>query len=93
MILSLTPQLINMKTLLLAIILSVTLSGTSIYDFKVPSLEGNTIDFSDYKGKKILIVNTASACGNTPQYANLETLHKKYKDKLAVLTISIFFPL
>jgi len=74
-----------MKTLLLAVILSITLSGTSIYDFKVPGLEGNTIDFSDYKGKKILIVNTASACGNTPQYANLETLHKKYKDKLVVV--------
>lgn len=74
-----------MKTLLLAIILSLTLSGTSIYDFKLPSLEGSTIDFSEYKGKKILIVNTASACGNTPQYAELEILYKKYKDKLVVV--------
>ncbi len=74
-----------MKTLLLAVILSITLSGTSIYDFKVPSLEGNTIDFSDYKGKKILIVNTASECGYTPQYAELEILHKKYKDKLVMV--------
>ena len=74
-----------MKTLLLTIILAITLSGTSIYDFKVPSLEGNTIDFSNFKGKKILIVNTASACGYTPQYAELEILHKKYKDKLVVI--------
>ncbi|MFN2439350.1 MAG: glutathione peroxidase [Chitinophagaceae bacterium] len=74
-----------MKTLLLALILSIALSGTSIYDFKVPGLEGNTIDFSDFKGKKILIVNTASACGNTPQYAELENLYKKYKNKLVVV--------
>ena len=48
---------------------------SSIYDFKVTSLDGGTIDFSKYKGKKILIVNTASQCGNTPQYAELEKLY------------------
>lgn len=74
-----------MKTLLLAIILSLTLSGSSIYDFKVPGLEGDQIDFSAYKGKKIMIVNTASQCGNTPQYADLEKLYKKYKDKLVIV--------
>ena len=58
---------------------------TSIYEFKVPGLEGGTIDFSQYKGKKIMIVNTASKCGNTPQYAELEQLHKKYKDKLVII--------
>ena len=57
----------------------------SIYDFKVAGLKGGTIDFSKYKGKKILIVNTASQCGNTPQYADLEAMYKKYKDKLVIV--------
>ena len=64
---------------------SYLLMATSIYEFKVPVLEGGTIDFSQYKGKKIMIVNTASKCGNTPQYAELEQLHKKYKDKLVIV--------
>ena len=59
--------------------------ATSIYDFKVAGLEGNTIDFSKFKGKKIMIVNTASKCGNTPQYAELEQLYEKYKDKLVIV--------
>jgi len=63
-----------MKTLIAALILSVTMTGSSIYDFKVPGLEGGTIDFSKYKGQKILIVNTASKCGLTPQYDDLEKL-------------------
>lgn len=57
----------------------------SIYDFQVPGLEGNTINFADYKGKKILIVNTASKCGFTPQYAELETLYTQHKDKLVIV--------
>jgi len=57
----------------------------SIYDFKVAALDGSTIDFSQYKGKKILIVNTASKCGFTPQYADLEALYEKYKDKLVII--------
>jgi len=74
-----------MKTLMLAMILSATLTGGSIYDFKAPGLTGGTINFSDFKGKKILIVNTASQCGNTPQYADLEKLYEKYKDKLVIV--------
>jgi len=73
-----------MKTLLLSLILAATLTGGSIYDFKVPGLDGD-IDFSKYKGKKIMIVNTASMCGNTPQYADLEKLYEKYKDKLVIV--------
>ena len=57
----------------------------SIHQFKVPSIEGKTIDFSKFKGKKILIVNTASKCGYTPQYADLERLHKAYGGKLAIV--------
>lgn len=57
----------------------------SIYDFKVDGLEGGTVDFSQFKGKKILIVNTASKCGFTPQYAELEKLYEQYKDKLVIV--------
>src|SRR5215475_10835292 len=74
-----------MKTLMPAMILSATLTGGSIYDFKAPGLTGGTINFADFKGKKIMIVNTASMCGNTPQYADLEKLYEKYKDKLVIV--------
>jgi glutathione peroxidase len=57
----------------------------SIYKFKVEGLEGNTIDFSEFKGKKILVVNTASKCGFTPQYESLEKLYSQYSDKLVVV--------
>lgn len=58
---------------------------TSIYDLKVKSLDGKEIDFSQYKGRKLLIVNTASKCGKTPQYAGLEKLHEQYGDKVTIL--------
>lgn len=61
------------------------LAGPTVYDFKVPALDGSTIDLAQYKGKKILIVNTASKCGYTPQYADLEKLYEKYKDKLVII--------
>jgi glutathione peroxidase len=57
----------------------------SIYDFKFRSLRGGTVDFADFKGKKLLIVNTASFCGNTPQYAGLQHLYEQYADKLVVV--------
>lgn len=56
-----------------------------IYDFKVKSLEGKDISLSQYKGKYMLIVNTASKCGYTPQYADLEKLHEQLGGKVAVL--------
>ncbi len=57
----------------------------TIYDYRVEGLEGDEINFADFKGKKILIVNTASECGFTPQYADLEKLSKEYADKLVVV--------
>lgn len=60
-------------------------SHMSIYEFKVPALESGEIDFKDFEGKKILIVNTASKCGFTPQYEQLEELYENYKDKLVIV--------
>jgi glutathione peroxidase len=59
-------------------------SGT-IYDFKIKTLEGKEVDFTQFKGKNILIVNTASKCGYTPQYAELQKLHEQWGEKIAVL--------
>lgn len=70
------------RVLILSALFSVTMT---IYDFKVPSLDGKSIDFSKYKGKKVLIVNTASKCGYTPQYAELEELYKNYQSKLVIV--------
>jgi glutathione peroxidase len=58
---------------------------SSIHQFKVAALNGGTIDFAKFKGKKILIVNTASACGYTKQYAGLQKLYEAYKDKLVIV--------
>jgi glutathione peroxidase len=74
-----------MKIALIALLVSSLITASSIYDFKVEGLEGGSIDLSQYKGKKIMIVNTASKCGNTPQYAELEQLYEKYKDKLVII--------
>jgi glutathione peroxidase len=74
-----------MKSLLFALILSITMTGSSIYDFKPAGLEGGTINLSAYKGKKLLIVNTASKCGYTPQYEALEKLYEQYKGKLVIV--------
>lgn len=58
---------------------------SSIYDIKVKSLEGKEVDFNKFKGHKLLIVNTASKCGKTPQYAGLQKLHEQFGDKVTVL--------
>jgi glutathione peroxidase len=81
-----------MKQLILLLMLSLFLSPApldaqikSVYDVKVDALDGGKINLSDYKGKKMLIVNTASKCGYTPQYEALQTLSEKYKEKLVVI--------
>ncbi|HMP94045.1 MAG TPA: glutathione peroxidase [Phnomibacter sp.] len=57
----------------------------NIYSFKVEAIDGGTIDFSKFKGKKILVVNTASQCGYTYQYEGLEQLYNTYKSKLVIV--------
>ncbi|WP_199856320.1 glutathione peroxidase [Lunatibacter salilacus] len=57
----------------------------SIYEFKMKDIDGKDVDFSTYKGKKLLLVNVASKCGYTPQYADLQELNEKYGDKLTIL--------
>jgi len=61
------------------------MNATPIYSFKVDKLDGGTIDFAAFKGKKILIVNTASKCGYTKQYTDLQALYEQHKDKLVVI--------
>jgi glutathione peroxidase len=74
--------------LLLAFIMisaGIVQAQTSFYDLKAKTIEGNDFDFSSLKGKKVLIVNTASKCGYTPQYEDLEKLFQAYKDKNFVI--------
>ena len=58
----------------------------SFYDFQMTSLDGKSqIDFSDFKGKKVLLINVASKCGYTPQYADIQKFYEEYGDKMIVL--------
>jgi glutathione peroxidase len=71
---------------LIALILSLMFFSTSsVYEFKLKTIDGRNFSLSEYKGKKVLIVNTASKCGFTPQYAELQKLADQYKDKLVVV--------
>lgn len=65
--------------------MNTAIKAETIYQFKVKDLYGKEFDFASLKGKKILIVNTASECGLTPQYKDLEAIYKKYKDKNFVI--------
>jgi len=74
----------NFRVLIL--ILSMMITGilnaqTGFHDFKVTDIDGNEFDMASLKGKKVLVVNVASKCGLTPQYAKLQELYEKYKDK------------
>ena len=69
------------KTIFLFIILissTLTFGQKSFYDFKVTDIDGNTFDLAQLKGKKVLVVNTASKCGNTPQYEQLQEIYEKF---------------
>lgn len=71
---------------LAAITMAFTTSGAkTLHEFKVKTLEGKDFNFADLKGKKVLIVNTASECGYTPQYKDLEALYEKYNSKNFVI--------
>ena len=73
------------KSVIAAVVISASIlfqsDMKSIHQFKVKTLEGQDFDFASLKGKKIMVVNTASECGFTPQYKELEEIYNKYKDK------------
>jgi len=70
---------------LIAFLLAPAMSQKSFYDFTVESIDGQQYSMADLKGKKVMIVNTASKCGHTPQYKDLELLNKAYKQKLVII--------
>lgn len=75
-----------MKTLALIIsLLFITSAPSSVYEFKLKTIDGKNFSLKKYKGKKVLIVNTASKCGFTKQYTDLQKLADQYKDKLVVV--------
>jgi glutathione peroxidase len=76
-----------MKILATLLIVAAALVGNaqSIHGFKVKGIDGKQIDFASFKGKKILVVNTASKCGYTPQYEALEKVYEQYKNKLVII--------
>ncbi len=69
----------------MAFIMAPVMSQKSFYDFTVETIDGQQFSFADLKGKKVIIVNTASKCGHTPQYKDLELLHKAYKQKVVII--------
>ena len=73
-----------MKTLFILILIMMT-TISSLYDFKLNAIDGKVIDFTQFKGKNILIVNTASKCGYTPQYADLQKLNDTFGTKVTIL--------
>ncbi|AOM79891.1 glutathione peroxidase [Pedobacter steynii] len=74
-----------MNTLLILLSLMFTPPAKSIYDFSFKTIDGKEVKLSKFKGKKILIVNTASKCGYTPQYEALEKLHKQYGKEVVLI--------
>ena len=70
---------------LAAIAITSAVNAQSVYDFKVKDMSGKEVSLSQYKGKVLLIVNTAVKCGFTPQYEELQALYEKYKDKGLVI--------
>ena len=78
-------RLNNLVAAVAAMAMAVTMSAQSIYDIKVKDMDGKEVSMSEYKGKVLLIVNTATKCGFTPQYEELQELYDKFKDKGLVI--------
>ncbi|MBK8882333.1 MAG: glutathione peroxidase [Bacteroidales bacterium] len=78
-------QKLILLSLLMIFSTAVFSQKTSFYDFKVKTLEGDNFDLSSLKGKKVMVVNTASKCGYTPQYKELEEVYEKYGDLLVII--------
>ena len=80
-----------MKTIIISLFMAITAIAAhaqqkSFYDFTVKTIDGEDLSLSTFKGKKVLVVNVASKCGFTPQYAKLEELYKKYgKDNFVII--------
>jgi len=78
-----------MKTILFSVLILASMGlfaqTNNFYSLKATDIDGNEFSFESLKGKKVLIVNTASKCGFTPQYKELEELHQKYGDKLVII--------
>jgi len=75
-----------MKAILLLCATMMTIAPSeNVYQFSITSIDGKKVDLSQFKGKKLLIVNTASKCGYTKQYAGLQELAEKYGDKVVVI--------
>lgn len=74
-----------MKFLILLLMASIVSTFTSVHDFVIKSIDGKEIDLKQFKGKKILVVNTASECGYTPQYTDLQKLADAHQEKLVVV--------
>lgn len=78
----------NTLTILIIIVATMTINAQtkSLHDFTVKSIDGEDFDLSQFKGKKVLVVNTASKCGLTPQYEDLEKLYQMYGgDKFVIV--------
>jgi len=70
-----------MKKIILALLIATPSIASTIYDTPLKTIDGKATTFAEFKGKTVLVVNTASGCGYTPQYAGLEKLYQKFKDK------------
>ena len=75
----------HLAKLTLGVLMSAAAFGASLHDFTMNDIKGKATPLASYKGKAVLVVNVASQCGYTPQYAGLQSLYEKYKDKGLVI--------